>query len=748
MADEPPKKKRKAGGSFCAVGDCSNRSSRNKISAHENRGFLRYVKMPKDETRRRKWILRMKREPRSFNPSPSTKICTDHFFLEDFREDDVAAHLSRVSEDQEKTIPIRLKPDSVPNTDRATGNFADPLCQAASSRKNPLSRARTTVTEADSELQAESPDLSLADLDIEMPASSEYETDFDEEESEFDEDFTHTAELLNSSFSEEADPISETGPFSAEHDASDDFPVTHEDVKSFTDKACWALVNVSILLSLLKFCPECGAHNVIKNIKTFGFAIVVRYRCCGIETHDGIWRSSPLTKRLYICNLLFSAATYMCGISYSALESLMICVSMPYISCNRFYRNNSVNLYPIIVDKWVEIRDAVVQTDTESEEDDEVKLNIAGDGHHDSPGFCAKFCTYSILNLNTGAIVDFFVAQKGMYTGELETSACREVLTNMTKRGLKFNHFVTDENTKIAKLVRNSFPKINHNYDVWHKARLIKRKLQKMAEKLPKISDFVNTLVNHFWYSCKNCAGDPKILLQRFHSSLLHLVNKHRWTADPFKPLKLRLQSERNENRKRPVNLPSEKLYPMFQNVKKCEHALKAKHRKMRGMKWLDIDSDEFLCLFKYFTDSRFIKSVQMCCNFLHTGALEVYHNVRLRMLPKRTSYSLKRMIVSSMVTAIEINRNLPTDNSKYKTWWQYSKSQKRYISKTRMVNKDYSYRREILTAMINYISEGKKPRDISEMLKDENYVKREISKNITGLTRPVGKPTLNVSRF
>ena len=102
-----------------------------------------------------------------------------------------------------------------------------------------------------------------------------------------------------------------------------------------------------------------------------------------------------------------------------------------------------------------------------------------------------KICTYSILEISIGAIVDFFVVEKGMYKGDLETAACKEVLENLINSGLKIRHFVTDENTKIAQMMRTCFSTIIHNYDIWHKARLIKRKLQEMTKKLPKLSDSV-----------------------------------------------------------------------------------------------------------------------------------------------------------------------------------------------------------------------------------------------------------------
>lgn len=350
------------------------------------------------------------------------------------------------------------------------------------------------------------------------------------------------------------------------------------------------------------------------------------------------------------------------------------------------------------------------------------------------------------MDINSGAILDFFVSQRGMYKGDLETAACKDVLSNLKERGLQIKNLVTDENTKVAKMVRDFFPTIGHNYDVWHKARLLKKKLTAIAKKLPKIEDFVTPIVNHFWYAAKECNGNPKILIEIFHSCLLHLINEHSWDCDPFKPLKLKLQEERNKNRRKKKTQSSKDLHPYFETLHECKHGRRAKHRKLRGMKWLDIKSEEFKALFKYFTDTRLMNSIRMCCNFFHTGNLEVYHNVRLKLLPKRTSYSLHRMIMGSMLTAIEVNKNLVTDQSKKKKFWAYSKSQKKYIRKSRVMRKNYEYRKDILKEMMSHVRNGDKL-DIMNMLREDKYVKRSIPGNITGLKIPASIQS-NRTRF
>ncbi|KAL4126650.1 hypothetical protein QTP88_010859 [Uroleucon formosanum] len=56
---------------------------------------------------------------------------------------------------------------------------------------------------------------------------------------------------------------------------------------------------------------------------------------------------------------------------------------------------------------------------------------LAGDGQYDSPGFCAKYCIYSVMDLNSSKIVDFQLVQKGMVKGDLERAACEMLLQKL-----------------------------------------------------------------------------------------------------------------------------------------------------------------------------------------------------------------------------------------------------------------------------------------------------------------------------
>ena len=143
MSEPRPKKKRKPGGSFCAVGGCSHRSSGDTASAHRERDFLRYLPLPKEPVAKDAWLKRMKRNLIFWNPS--SRVCTDHFFESDFREDDLARYRNNVNSD--KRTQIRLRPNSAPNTDRTTGRFADPFEQI-NRRPPPIDRCSEIADES------------------------------------------------------------------------------------------------------------------------------------------------------------------------------------------------------------------------------------------------------------------------------------------------------------------------------------------------------------------------------------------------------------------------------------------------------------------------------------------------------------------------------------------------------------------------------------------------------------------------
>jgi hypothetical protein len=70
---------------------------------------------------------------------------------------------------------------------------------------------------------------------------------------------------------------------------------------------------------------------------------------------------------------------------------------------------------------------------------------LAGDGKFDSPGFCAKYCTYSVMDLHSSKIIDFNLVQKGMGSGDLERKACESLIDKLIEEeNCNIELFLTD----------------------------------------------------------------------------------------------------------------------------------------------------------------------------------------------------------------------------------------------------------------------------------------------------------------
>ncbi|CAG2211707.1 unnamed protein product [Mytilus edulis] len=99
---------------------------------------------------------------------------------------------------------------------------------------------------------------------------------------------------------------------------------------------------------------------------------------------------------------------------------------------------------------------------------------LGGDGRCDSPGYSAKYGSYTLMDLNTNKILDIQLVQ----SNEVKGSTHMEL--EGLKRGLSLlidtNHIevstlVTDRHVMIKKFMKDNHPEINHYFDVWHIAK-------------------------------------------------------------------------------------------------------------------------------------------------------------------------------------------------------------------------------------------------------------------------------------
>lgn len=128
--------------------------------------------------------------------------------------------------------------------------------------------------------------------------------------------------------------------------------------------------------------------------------------------------------------------------------------------------NISVKKYisPVVKNAWYVNRKYVMEKIK-----DQAKLHLAGDGQFDSPGFSAKYCVYSIIDVLSNYILDFVFTQRKMFQGDLENNCCDPLLTRLTgELGHRFYLFLTDRHAGVGLLMRTKFSAIIHEFDLWH----------------------------------------------------------------------------------------------------------------------------------------------------------------------------------------------------------------------------------------------------------------------------------------
>ena len=65
--------------------------------------------------------------------------------------------------------------------------------------------------------------------------------------------------------------------------------------------------------------------------------------------------------------------------------------------------------------------------------------------------------------------------------------------------------------------MREEEPEIQHQFDVWHFAKNIKKQLLAVSKKssCKVLEKWIKSIGNHFWWACGTREGDPDVLREK-----------------------------------------------------------------------------------------------------------------------------------------------------------------------------------------------------------------------------------------
>ncbi len=172
-------------------------------------------------------------------------------------------------------------------------------------------------------------------------------------------------------------------------------------------------------MKLFDLCRECGAEITI-NKELVGAYCKIQ-QICGCCYWSCNWQSSNAFRNVKAVNIdLAAAILFSATIPTKALRLFKI-IGVPMFSLRTYLRHQKTYLLPTILHCWKSEQKLLLE---EILSRDNKSVQLGGDARCDSPGSSAKFGTYTMMDLETGKVIDIKIVQSnevgGSHAIELE----------------------------------------------------------------------------------------------------------------------------------------------------------------------------------------------------------------------------------------------------------------------------------------------------------------------------------------
>lgn len=158
-------------------------------------------------------------------------------------------------------------------------------------------------------------------------------------------------------------------------------------------------------MELFLYCPVCSHHCSV-NWHVIGTFVSVSQQCSSCD-FSRRWHSQPMIGQLPAGNIHLSASILFTGGSFSKVDKVLAAMKVESISSATFYDHARRFLQPTILTLWRDSQSELLQQLAQRSGD----LIIGGDMRADSPGHCAKYGAYSVLELRSNRIIDVQLVQ-------------------------------------------------------------------------------------------------------------------------------------------------------------------------------------------------------------------------------------------------------------------------------------------------------------------------------------------------
>ncbi|CAN8019317.1 unnamed protein product, partial [Ixodes persulcatus] len=251
------------------------------------------------------------------------------------------------------------------------------------------------------------------------------------------------------------------------------------------------------------------------------------------------------------------------------------------------------------------------------------ELVVAADGRSDSPGHCAKYGSYTVIDVQRNNALHVETVQsnetKGSWAMELE--GLKRTLVVFEANRLIVESIITDRHSMMKSFLSKDHPQIQKMFDCWHVAKGIKKRLV-TAGKLKSLSvlqDWVEPIVKHLYWCAESSDGTPEEILPKWTSLVAHVADVHEH-ADAFYP--------------------------------RCQHG------DLGRKKWLSEGLPAHKQLKTIVLAKLLLKDVPSLSTSAQTYSTEFYHSTLIHFAPKSTHFTYRSKQARTYVAALHFNEN------------------------------------------------------------------------------------------
>ena len=170
------------------------------------------------------------------------------------------------------------------------------------------------------------------------------------------------------------------------------------------------------------------------------------------------WQSRPMVRGMAAGNLLLPAAILLCGLTFTSTANLADVFNLVVFSERYFYRLQKEYLYPVVHTNYVRQQEAVIEYLRGNQ------LHLSKDGGCDSPGYSAKYGTYTLMDSATDLILDYSLIQVSDVGSSVATEkeGLQHCLDKLLTQGVTITSVATDKHTGVASLMKKEYSFADH----------------------------------------------------------------------------------------------------------------------------------------------------------------------------------------------------------------------------------------------------------------------------------------------